>query len=132
MTTYRVKAEEPYSTRTFQMEPEVLAQWITDLESGEYLQGHGKLRTEQRGNFFWCCLGVLGDGLTDGHWVPRGFGYEWMPDNPEIVRSTNNGLLPAQIMGQSAQLFFAHLNDSRELSFVQIAKVLRNAQIVEE
>lgn len=46
------------------MNPEVKAQWITALRSGEYAQGRGRLErtpvTENQPSQF-CCLGVLCD-----------------------------------------------------------------------
>lgn len=41
-----------------QMNPEVKAEWLAALRSGEYSQGHQRLRTEDNQH---CCLGVLSD-----------------------------------------------------------------------
>lgn len=36
----------------------LIAQWITTLRSGEYLQGVGSLKQEEDGKIKHCCLGV--------------------------------------------------------------------------
>lgn len=42
------------------MNPEIKAQWITDLRSGEFEQGTGQLHYESTdGKQRYCCLGVL-------------------------------------------------------------------------
>lgn len=43
------------------MNPEVKEKWIKALESGEYTQGMGYLKSELKGEYFFCCLGVLCD-----------------------------------------------------------------------
>jgi hypothetical protein len=55
------------------MNPEIKAKWVAALRSGEYKQGRGQLRSEDR----FCCLGVLCDlhaKETGGGWT--GFSYE--------------------------------------------------------
>lgn len=49
------------------MKPEIKAQWVAALRSGEYKQGERRLRTKDQ----FCCLGVLCDlhaKATDGAW----------------------------------------------------------------
>jgi len=41
--------------------------WLVALRSGEFKQGQGALRKEYRGNYAYCCLGVLCT-LTKGKW----------------------------------------------------------------
>lgn len=43
------------------MKPEIKAQWIAALRSGEYEQGRGSLRTIYDSWSEYCCLGVLCD-----------------------------------------------------------------------
>lgn len=38
------------------MDAELKAKWVKALRSGEYKQGHGRLKTAEGG---YCCLGVL-------------------------------------------------------------------------
>jgi len=47
------------------LKPEVKAQWLAALRSGDYEQGHGIMRTLD--NKF-CCLGVLCDVLAPEEW----------------------------------------------------------------
>jgi hypothetical protein len=42
--------------------------WISNLESGKYKQGFGKLKSKTKKGMRFCCIGVLGDcteGLTN-------------------------------------------------------------------
>ncbi len=41
------------------MNPEVKAEWIEALRSGEYKKGMGRLRGADSPNDYYCCLGVL-------------------------------------------------------------------------
>lgn len=41
------------------MNPEIKADWLTALRSGEYKQGKGFLKNEVTGTAKYCCLGVL-------------------------------------------------------------------------
>lgn len=43
------------------MNPEIKAQWVTALRSGEYKQGRGNLRWISAKGSTYCCLGVLSD-----------------------------------------------------------------------
>lgn len=59
------------------MKPEIKEKWVKALRSGKYVQGYGRLRTE---NDQFCCLGVLCDlaakegvGKWDGHRGEPGF-----------------------------------------------------------
>ncbi len=57
------------------MDPEIRAQWVAALRSGNYRQGKGTLRRDSDGTF--CCLGVLCElavaaGVTDRQ--PSGYG----------------------------------------------------------
>lgn len=92
------------------MNPEVKAQWVQALRSGDYDQGRGFLQQiDDRGKATYCCLGVLCDlavkagvttGRTDrnnsGKVMIFGSGYDCFPplevwqwagfsnDNPEV------------------------------------------------
>jgi hypothetical protein len=58
---------------TFEPREIILDKWLTALESGDYKQGHGRLRTDQG----FCCLGVLCEvaGLRARHTI-TGFDYD--------------------------------------------------------
>jgi hypothetical protein len=45
------------------MNPEIKAQWVAALRSGEYVQGRSSLHylVDENGNAKFCCLGVLCD-----------------------------------------------------------------------
>lgn len=57
------------------MNPEVKAEWLKALRSGEYEQGTGQLKRVSSDGPVYCCLGVLEDlavkaGITEG-WDER-------------------------------------------------------------
>lgn len=70
-------------SRQSTLPPELKAQWVAALRSGEYKQGHGELRTN--GGTRYCCLGVLTDlhpefatptgDDDDGYRYPDGNGF---------------------------------------------------------
>ena len=41
------------------MNQEIKAQWIKDLRSGAFPQGHGELVSDNGDHLSYCCLGVL-------------------------------------------------------------------------
>jgi hypothetical protein len=41
------------------MDPQIKARWTAALRSGDYTQGHGRLRQIGPGKDYFCCLGVL-------------------------------------------------------------------------
>lgn len=52
-----------------------LRKWIRALRSGKYQQGRGTLCQFDKGEFKYCCLGVLGDiGLPGAEWRTYGTG----------------------------------------------------------
>lgn len=70
------------------MNPEIKAEWVADLRSGEYKQGRGHLRNAD-GTF--CCLGVLCDGARRhglGDWDDNGY------FNSKDLSEGNEALLP--------------------------------------
>ena len=111
--------------------------WIDALESGEYQQGRGKLRTKD--NKF-CCLGVLCDlavkegilpepKLEKNHYVYNS------GDNLNTQRTVFN-MLPRQLTyllhmdlagtygGENETLW--QENDTHEKSFKEIAQIIRD------
>jgi hypothetical protein len=53
------------------MNPEIKAEWLAALRSGEYQQGRGRLRHDYGDQPEFCCLGVLCDLLVKR--MPDGF-----------------------------------------------------------
>lgn len=76
------------------MKPEIKAQWLTALRSGEYKQGTGALRN---GNAF-CCLGVLCDLAAK-----QGVG-KWEVTGVFTVESERAGLLTPVAVAVWAEL----------------------------
>ena len=73
------------------MNPEIREQWAQDLESGDYPQSSGYLRTE-RG---FCCLGVLCEQAVRAGVISRfGLSYGTSPEDPE----KNATFLPRKVM----------------------------------
>ena len=104
------------------MDKSIAERWATALESGEYVQGRGELRSDQ----YFCCLGVLCELATaDGVAIERaddGHGYR-------AAIGFLNGMPPEEVYtwcgldGALADLY-ADMNDSDE-SFEEIAKRIR-------
>lgn len=122
------------------MNPDIKAQWVADLRSGEYEQGQAYLHVQkdEDGPERFCCLGVLCDqavraGIIEKRFHPdEGFWtygkdveslvlppevIEWadMPDsNPELGMEEFDGDVRA----------LADLNDTEGWSFEQIADLI--------
>lgn len=107
------------------MKRSIALRWAKALESGEYEQGIGQLRTSR--NEF-CCLGVLCNLHAE--------------DNPDVAKKqksktkymTCTGVLPDEViqwadmcstLGCIQETSLAELNDKSELTFPEIAKVIR-------
>lgn len=98
--------------------------WIPALESGEYAQGWGFLRTYK--NTF-CCLGVLCDKLDPHAWREHALSYSWkktLYDTPMV------GMLPHDTASRfefSASFLYSlvSLNDVGKAVFPVIANAIR-------
>lgn len=112
---------------TIIMPKESLEKWLTALESGSYQQGYGALKSGMSG---YCCLGVLQHCLSGStERCPKGNDIglpsdEWL--NRHNIRFTNriidrdsNPYIP------SKEESLAYLNDTRKLSFKELAEVIR-------
>ena len=125
-------------------------QWARALESGEYVQGRGKLcatakigtASEFPEELEWCCLGVLADIAVEG---------EWRVQEAEVTSSTlikefrrkeewilhmdganqwDSDMLPAAVrdalgMTDDEAKFFADKNDRDKWTFETLAKYIR-------
>lgn len=97
------------------MDPQLKAEWVAALRSGEYAQGHDRLCT---GDAF-CCLGVLADIALDGYWVKySSSGWELAVDGEahDLALPPASELLP---IGTEDRL--AALNDVNLWDFAKIA-----------
>lgn len=97
------------------MNKAIKARWVAALCSGDYEQGVGHLRLDDR----YCCLGVLAD-IVD----PQG----WRPDelNPTLSRHRGNSVYPdysvgyACGLGQQEEIDLSTMNDGGK-TFIEIA-----------
>lgn len=127
----------------FKLRPEIKAEWVQALRSGQYAQGRGVLRfrAPDDGDSY-CCLGVLTDLAVQakvGTWVvpERGtatfmYGPEesrettlladpvirWAFEDPETINEGDMNLLTNPYLADRQSL--ARMND-REVSFQEIA-----------
>jgi hypothetical protein len=53
------------------MKPGIKKIWLKALRSGEYKQGRKSLCRTDRGESYYCCLGVLANECADGFWILR-------------------------------------------------------------
>lgn len=106
------------------MKPDIKAQWLTALRSGDYRQGQGYLRQGDQ----YCCLGVLCDLYG------KAVGPEWeelLEDYPNQVQYMldNDTTLPfevqewAGIPGKPNPLDLAALNDNGA-TFEELANII--------
>jgi len=105
-------------TKHKKMKPEIKELWIEALRSGQYKQGHNRLRTNNR----YCCLGVLCDIVGPLLWNQtingRAYG---------IDRDSSEGILPrflglgVGLTSEETQLVLADLNDAESKDFNKIA-----------
>jgi len=96
------------------MNPEVKTKWVAALRSGEYKQGHYRLRSKL--NEF-CCLGVLCEvvGLIEAKDGSEYMHYDgWTAYLPTPIAS-------AAEVSRDTQEELAMLNDAQGLSFGEIA-----------
>lgn len=132
-------------TLVTKMNPDVRDRWADALESGAYRQGRGKLAVEQAGAVKFCCLGVLCDlaaqaGVVnvetskeplyvDGSGTPFVYRYyDGLPNYlpPSVVRWAGlNSYNPRVEYGGNKLTPLGHLNDTSQLSFVDVARLIR-------
>ena len=95
--------------------------WLKALESGQYAQGHDKLKLEMpAGGFMFCCLGLaceLGLATPDGD-------NHYLESNSLHMRDGRGGLAEAHKIDGVNFINVAHMND-RFMSFAQIAAFIR-------
>lgn len=97
------------------MNPEIKAQWVAALRSGEYKQGTGVLReTDESGETTYCCLGVLCELAVKawvipkptplaGEYVRRAYDYG-IPHTREDIGEITSYVLPPNSVVQWADL----------------------------
>lgn len=77
------------------MNPEVKAQWIAALRSGEFHQGTGLLHKVMDGNHLFCCLGILCEVAEKNNVDVRVSSYQ--DDNDVITYDGYEDFLPPKI-----------------------------------
>lgn len=129
------------------MDPNVKADWLTALRSGDYKQTQGCLRDDTG----YCCLGVLTDLWVKGssvEWHPKPFGTAFSIATPgwgaessvtprgvmswsDLTNSTGSTLLGTHTHrdGVSQEEFYVTLSDLNDngFTFEQIADVIEYA-----
>lgn len=111
------------------MNPEIKAQWIDALRSGEYQQTKGKLRNSNG----FCCLGVLTDLYvkeTNQEWTysKQDEKYEYLdcgftlPEKVMVLADLDEE--DPKICTEDSGCTLAHYNDSKGYTFNQIADLI--------
>lgn len=125
---------KPYN----KMNPEVKAEWLEALRSGNYAQATGRLckvidRTTDDPTYGYCCLGVLTDlyrkDTNIGKWIADGRGYyagkDFHVGEEEIFRASND--IPvatrswSNLTDEFARSELVKLNDGDKKTFSEIA-----------
>lgn len=122
------------------MNPDIKAQWVADLRSGDYEQGRAYLHTqpEQDGLEKFCCLGVLCDQAVKAGVIQR----QYHPDENfwTYGKDVESLVLPSEVMewagmtDSNPELRFkksssdvnslADLNDTYNWTFEKIADLI--------
>ena len=121
------------------MNPEIKAQWVAALRSGEYPQGKGALRRTIQSEEKFCCLGVLCELAVKAEVTPapvignpRSSLSPWQYEDrnwgalPPSVRAWA-GLLsadPIVIVTSGREQNLSQCNDDLHLTFAQIADMV--------
>lgn len=119
------------------MNPDVKAQWVAALRSGEYEQAHGYLKVvDEGGGVGYCCLGVLCELMPGvertiktraGSSIPGYFGdHSYLP--PEVREwaglAQADPLVSVSLGEESRRFRLSDLNDEEQYSFAEIADVI--------
>jgi hypothetical protein len=115
------------------MKKDLRDRWVAALRSGEYLQGHGRLRnTPDMATVEMCCLGVLCDVVDPHAWT---FSDEWTHEEEGIVHTLEDALDATALarvgLDEEIQKELIHLNDDEHASFTEIASVIERQVPVE-
>lgn len=123
------------------MKADIKAQWVKDLRSGEFEQGHGLLeRVDSDGKSTFCCLGVLCRQAVKAGAIPAPelhcYQYMYLADRPGggegFVESTSlprkvrewAGLPEREDIDIDGHITAIHANDALKLSFAEIADLI--------
>lgn len=120
------------------MNPEIKAEWIRRLRSGDYEQGRGSLCRNDK----YCCLGVLSEIAAERHvtsrgeleedgwrWIEFGFETSTLPAEVQdwslVLTQTGIFMLPGEVAARNGRvsMSLAWLNDTG-LTFSQIADII--------
>jgi hypothetical protein len=122
------------------MNQEIAKEWIKALRSGEYEQGRKVLCRLNNGPSEFCCLGVLCEvarrsGLeigikeiknNEGYVLAYDLEWSFLPESVQnfVGMQSKTGMVTLEAYGGLTSL--AGLNDSKKLSFEEIANVIEH------
>ncbi len=110
--------------------------WIPALRSGDYVQGHGALRSQDDR---YCCLGVLTDLLVQDGLIPAWDLFQddegpptyavdgerhYLPTQVRDAIGTQNMMAFERLSGPDDGVTLVELNDAASCSFADIADVI--------
>jgi hypothetical protein len=106
------------------MDVETKQRWVAALRSGQYKQGHQRLRTDDK----YCCLGVFCDLFGGGFWEKKpnslsGIYWYMIPDSdqgPVGALPPHKLYVDHQIQSHHSEYLVA-MNDYYKNSFTEIA-----------
>jgi len=104
------------------MNPRIQKLWIAALNSGNYVQGHNRLReSTQAGDYSWCCLGVLCDLYEQEHDNHDAFGDVSYPSG-DVMAWADLGLTESRDYAEMND--GAAVNGHEKQSFETIAEAI--------
>lgn len=107
------------------LDPEVKAQWVAALRSGEYQQGKLCLRNKDN---CYCCLGVLANLIDPAAWSqPLENEWHWQAEKDDEYEDEDGKLhvewnhdrtenLPYRVLSSKVQDVLVELNDGKRLT----------------
>jgi len=111
------------------LDPEFKEKWCTALESGDYKQGNGSLRSDSG----YCCLGVALEVEGKGKWQAVGYNFQYVDgeDDSISVALPKRAFFSRTGLEENQAYELADMNDStsdylgKHSDFKQIAKFIR-------
>ena len=116
----------------YQKELELLNKWVDALRSGGYQQGKHRLRSGEKGNYRYCCLGVLCDITDPNDWDDFGAwrgSYDNLPvTNPlyVIISRGDWQIDPPVERNNMVYHNLTSINDYASLTFSEIADIIED------
>jgi hypothetical protein len=111
------------------MNPEIKAEWVAALRSGEYKQGRSYLGQRLDDEMYYCCLGVLCEVTKErlgiqAEEVSEVVHYQSRNAYPPYRVMDFAGLIGLNVLINGEEHSFADLNDHARLTFDQIADLI--------